>query len=378
MEKTSTFAAPTPPEPSAADSWLTIDLDALAANYRTLRQVAKGARTAGVIKADGYGLGAVPVGRRLAREGCDLFFVAHLGEALRLRREGGGAIDRAEVAVLNGIPPGQEGLAVEHRIQPVLNTPEAVEAWLDAIKDRTDPPRAFLQVETGMNRLGLDAEGLARISNRLPQLPLAAVMSHLACADTPDAPMNDRQRERFAALAADLPEAPRSLASSAAILSNPKTHFDLVRPGIGLYGANPFADRPNPMAPVVTLEARILQTRRIDRGEAVGYGATYVAEGPRRVATLSVGYADGYKRAAGGRATASIAGIALPVIGRVSMDLITVDVTQAPEEMSQTGDRITLLGGEQDADALGKAAGTLGYEILTSLGQRYARQYKGG
>ncbi len=379
-------ASPVPtPDPALAGpgAWLTIDLDAIAANYGLLKQAARGARTAGVIKADGYGLGAVAVARRLARESCDLFFVAHLSEALTLRRDGGPLLERAEIAVLNGVPPGSERLAIGQRIIPVLSAPEAVVAWADVTggPGGSQAP-AFVQIETGMNRLGLTADDVSAVRGRIESLALAGIMSHLACADDPDHPLNARQIARFRDLASGLPPAPWSLANTAAALSQPDTLFDLVRPGIGLYGANPFSKRPNPLMPVVELHARILQTRRIDKGQTVGYGATYEATGPGRLATLSVGYADGFLRAGGGRGMAYVptskGPVAAPVVGRISMDLVSVDVTAAPEEATRVGDTVMLIGGPADVDTVGRAAGTLGYEILTSLGQRYARTYLGG
>ncbi|MGF1455407.1 MAG: alanine racemase [Alphaproteobacteria bacterium] len=372
------------PDPALAGpgAWLTIDLDAVAANYRLMKDAARGARTAGVVKADGYGLGAVPVARRLAREGCDLFFVAHLSEALTLRRDGGALLEGCAIAVLNGVPPGCEGLAIGQKIIPVLNAPEAVIAWAEAAAGPAGPHApAFVQIETGMNRLGLTGEDVAAVRGRIESLSLAGILSHFACADDPDHPLNAVQTDRFRSMAGTLPSAPWSLANSAATLSRPDALFDLVRPGIGLYGANPFAERPNPLRPTVELTARILQTRRIDKGDAVGYGATYVAEGPRRLATLAIGYADGYVRAGSGRNAAYVrtpqGPVAAPVLGRISMDLVTVDVTDAPEGLSRVGDSVIVIGGPADVDTVGRAAGTLGYEILTSLGHRYARTYLG-
>ncbi len=364
-----------------AGAWLTIDLDAVAANYRHVRSACGGARTAGVVKADGYGIGAVRVARRLAREGCDLFFVAHFAEALALRDRGGAGVDRAEVAVLNGVPPGCEAQALRTRIAPVLNGPDDVTAWHGAVAGRTDAPGAYLQIETGMNRLGLDGAGLEAVRPAIEATPLAGIMSHFACADDPNHPMNARQLDRFTALAQSLPAAPLSLANSAGALGQPPARFDMVRPGIALYGGNPFAARANPLTPVVRLTARVLQCRWIDAGAHVGYAAAYTAQSRRRVATLSAGYADGYLRAAGGNAAALVetagGSVQVPLIGRISMDLITIDVTDVPADSVKTGTMVTLIGGAVDVDAVGEAAGTFGYEILTSLGPRYARTYLG-
>ncbi len=359
-----------------ASTVLTVDLDAVARNFRALREISRPARVACVVKADAYGLGAVPVVSRLAREGCDFFYVGHLEEALRLRESCGEPLRGVVLAVLNGLVPGAERVYADHAVTPVLNTLDEVARWRQTAPGHP----AILHVDTGMNRLGLDgpsldqAAGDARV---LADLPLLAVISHLACADTPAHPQNAQQLARFRAALARLPAASASLANSGGTLSGRAYHFDAVRPGIALYGGNPFDGAANPMAPTVRLSARILQVRRIDKPEAVGYGATALAQGPRRLATIAAGYADGLPRSLSGRGAAYWRGVRLAILGRVSMDLITLDVTDAPEEAIVPGTIVDVIGPDQSVDALAGAAGTLGYELLTALGARYARRYIG-
>lgn len=370
--------SPSAAMPDASGGRLTIDLEAIAANYRQMKSAAGLARTSAVIKADGYGLGALHVAMRLVAEGCDLFFVAHLNEALALRDAASPVLDRCEIAVFNGPPPGTEAIFAERKIVPVLNSLADIERWVSLCRERGTRLPAYIHVDTGMNRLGLSpAEvGEYAASNALRNaFQLEAVMSHLACADDPDHPMNVDQLTRFREHLTHFGGARASLANSAATLTGRPYLFDMVRPGIGLYGGNPFADKENPMRRTVTLQGRVLQVRRIDKGEAVGYGATYRTDSPRRLATVSAGYADGYFRVLGNKARASIAGVSLPVVGRVSMDLITLDVTQAPEGAVEPGGYVELIGQDVTIDELGTAAGSFAYEVLTSLGHRYARHY---
>ena len=237
----------------------------------------------------------------------------------------------------------------------------------------------MLHLDTGMARLGLppaELDMLAGDPSRLAGIELALIMTHLACADEPDQTMSRRQRDDFAAALARLPRAPASLSASSGIFLGPDFLFDMVRPGVCLYGVNPRPGQPNPLRPVVRLQAKILQIRDVDTPQTVGYGATHRFAGPARLATLAAGYADGYLRSLSGRGTAHIGEVAVPVVGRVSMDLITVDVTRVPE--ARLGDMVDLIGPHHDIDALAEEAGTIGYEILTSLGRRYRRHYSGG
>jgi len=345
---------------------LTIDLAAIAANWRSLRDRAAPGAVAGVVKADAYGLGAGPVGAALRAAGCRHFFVAHPEEGIALRAALGPDVF---IAVLDGFAPGEDAAAA---LVPVLNGLPDIAAW--AGRGRA----AILQVDTGMARLGLDAAEVERVAadpELLGGIDLRFVMTHLACADEPGHPLNGEQAARFAAIRARLPPLPTSLANSAGLFLGPGFASDLARPGCALYGLNPTPAAPNPMRPVVTLTAPVLQLRDISAGATVGYGAGWRATRPSRIATVAAGYADGYLRALSGRSFGMVAGQAVPLVGRVSMDLITFDVTDAPP--LAPGDAITLIGGQASPDALAASAGTIGYEILTSLGARYARRYIG-
>ncbi len=363
-------------EAAAAASLLRIDLDAVAANYQLLSRRLGTAACGAAVKADAYGIGASRVARRLVRAGCRVFFVATLDEAVALRAD---VPDTGvDIAVLCGVLPGTEPVLAEHRLIPVINDPGQIARWRRAGERAGVPLDAMLHVDTGMNRLGLSPRETDRLAGA-PEL-LAGVnwrylVSHLACADDPDDPENTIQLDRIRAVRARLPAMPVSLANSAGILLGPDWHFDLVRPGIALYGGAPQPGRENPMHRVVALLGRVLQVRDIEPGMRVGYGGDYRACAPGRIATVAAGYADGYLRSSAGRARVHLGRIALPVVGRVSMDLITVDVTEAPEAAVFPGALVELLGGRNTVDDAAAAAGTIAYEILTSLGRRYHREY---
>ena len=350
---------------------LTVDLGAIAANWRLLRDRHGGA-VAGVVKADAYGLGAARIGPALRDAGCRHFFVAQLAEGLALREAVGPG---PTIAVLNGFAPGADGDAA---LLPVLNGLPDVDAHAAAARRSGRAAPAILHLDTGMSRLGLDAREQAAVAadrSRLDGLDLRWLMTHLACADEPDHPLNAAQTARFAAVCARLPPGvPRSVANSSGMFLGPAFASDLARPGCALYGVNPTPGRSNPMRQVVRLEAPVLQVREIAAGDTVGYGASWTAGRTSRVATVAAGYADGYLRALSGRASGTIAGRPVPLIGRVSMDLIAFDVTDAP--CLAPGDSITLIGPDGLApDDLAARAGTIGYEILTGLGNRYRREY---
>ncbi len=349
---------------------LVVDLDAIAANYRALREAAAPAECAAVVKADGYGLGAEPIVRRLAGEGCRRFFVATLDEARRLRAAAG----RAELYVLDGVLGDEADAFASAGARPVLNSLEQIARW-------GGRGAALLHIDTGMGRLGLssaEVERLARDSALLAGVHVELVLTHLACADEPGHALNPLQLERFEALRRRLPTAPTSIGNSAAIFLGPEYRGDVVRPGIALYGGSPFAmDVPNPVLPVVRLEAKILQIRTIDDGQTVGYGATYGAQPPARLAVLGVGYADGYPRCLGNRGVAAVGGVRVPVVGRVSMDLVCIDVSSLPPSAVRVGDWAELIGATISVDEVAAAAGTISYEILTRLGSRLAREYVG-
>lgn len=374
-------APPRGPLPPAATGLLTIDLAALKHNYRHMAGLAAAAECAAVVKADGYGLGAAPVAEALAAAGCRTFFVATIEEARRLRQ----ALVGAVIYVLDGLFPETAAIFAEAALRPVLGSLAEIGEWAAFCRARAVRLPAAIHIDTGMNRLGLpasEAEALADDGAPLRAFEVALVMSHLACADTPDHPKNAEQRAAFDALRARLPKAPASLANSAGVLLGAAYHYDMVRPGIGLYGGNPRAAGPNPMRPVAGLEARIAQIRLAQAGESVGYGAARTLAGPTKIATLSVGYADGFMRLLGSSdtragAVAYVGDHAAPVLGRVSMDLITIDVTDVPDALLGRGAPVELIGGHVTVDDLAAVAGTIGYEILTSLGRRYERRYVG-
>jgi len=358
----------------SSGSVLTIDLDALAANWRRLAAEAQDAECAAVVKADAYGLGIAQAAPALWRAGARTFFVAHLDEGIAVRR----VLPEARVVVLNGAQPGAEPEFAAHDLMPCLNHLGAVYAWA-AFCAEAAPHPAVLHLDTGMSRLGLppdEVDILAHDPGRLEPIPLALAMSHLSRAEERD-PMNAAQRSEFGRTLAKLPRMPASLCNSAGIFLGPDYHFEMVRPGSALYGVNPTPGRANPMRDVVRLDGMILQVRTIDTPRAVGYGATFQATRPTKIATVAVGYADGYLRSLGNRGSGYIGDVRVPVVGRVSMDLITLDVTRAPEALAQPGRTVELLGPRHGVDALGEEAGTIGYEILTSLGRRYHRRYFG-
>lgn len=353
-----------------------IDLGAIAANFRHLRAL-HGAPIAGVVKADAYGLSAAHVAPVLVREGAAMLFTAGFDEAAALAAP----VTPAETsrAVLDGLSPGTEAAFVEAGLLPVLNDLGQLQRW-SAMSRRLDRRLAcLLHLDTGMGRLGLDAGETARLvadPAALAALDVRFVMTHLACADTPRDPLNEWQRARFAAACAALPPMPRSLANSSGIFLGERYRSDLARPGAATYGINPTPGSANPMRPVVTLHARILQVRTIAPGDSVGYGATFVARRPTRIATAAIGYADGFPRSLSARAMATLDGTEFPLVGRVSMDLTTFDVTDLPEGAAVPGGWVTLMDAANDADALGARANTIGYEILTGLSRRAHRIWR--
>jgi alanine racemase len=351
---------------------LLIDLDAIAANYARLRAEAGGCRVAAVVKADAYGLGAERVAARLWAAGCADFFVARLAEGLALRRH----LPKARIVVLEGPVPCEVADFVAAALVPTLNTPGQVELWGDAGRRLERPLPAALHLDTGMCRLGISATEAAGLdADRLRAIDVALVMSHLACAEETANPMNPLQAARFSEMSRRLPAAPRSLANSSGIFLGPAYHFDLLRPGAALYGINPTPGRPNPMQPVVRIRAPVLQVHRLDAPGTVGYGAAHATSSGSRIATVGVGYADGYMRAAGTGGVAVIAGREVPIVGRISMDLMTLDVTALGEHEVETGTPVDLLAGPGGIDRVAEVAGTIGYELLTRLGQRLRRVY---
>jgi alanine racemase len=365
------------PTSQTAGAVLTIDLAAIVANWRQLQARVGSADCAAVVKADAYGLGAAQVAPALAAAGCRQFFVAHLDEAIALKPLLPAA---ATVSVLHGPTPGSEAEFVARGVRPVLNSRPQIDAWRRLAQRLDRELDAIVQVDTGMARLGLDAaelQGLASDAQSLVGIRVACVMSHLACAEQPAHPANAAQRERFVTARRLLPAAPASLANSSGVFLGPDYHFNLVRPGAALYGIAPVQGSPNPMRPVVRLEGRVIQTRDIGAGTAVGYGEGWRSERPTRIATVSVGYADGWLRSLGNRGLAWFGDVALPIVGRVSMDTVTLDAGALPDGALAQGSLVELIGEHQGVDAVAEAADTIGYEILAGLGSRYARSYVG-
>jgi alanine racemase len=359
-----------------SQSVLTIDLGAIAQNYRDLRLThLKNGACAAVVKADAYGLGAKRVAPVLQRAGCHAFYVANLNEAIAVR----GALardDLTEVYVLAGLFANEVAEYRHRDIVPVLNDLGQIELWSRQARQSEAALPAIVHFDTGMSRLGLSAEEAGRLAaepERLAGLKIHYWMSHLACADEPSHPLNREQLLRLKAVTARLPQAPVSFANSSGIFLGPEYQLDQSRPGCALYGINPVPGQPNPMRQVARLNAKVLQIRTIDHPQTVGYGATHRAARPTRVATIAAGYADGWLRSLSNRGFAVVSGAKVPFIGRVSMDLITIDATFLPD--LKPGDPVELMGDQLTADHVADLAGTIGYEVLTRLGTRFHRRY---
>ncbi len=341
---------------------LTIDLGAIVENWRALdAKTAKTVETGAVVKADAYGLGVAPVGRALQNAGVKTFFVALAAEGVALRQAIGPA---SRIFIFSGYMRGDESAFNEFDLTPLLNSADHAARFLEA-----RPGEACgLQLDSGMNRLGMEADELTSVMAQISALNPTLIMSHLACADEPDHSQNAAQLTTFNAMTVSLPESRRSFSATGGILLGPAYHMDITRPGIGLYGGDPFAGA----RPVVTLSLPIIQTRYVEVGESVGYGATWIAKRRSVIATVTGGYADGLIRAIGPNASLYAGDVACPIVGRVSMDLITVDVT----DLANVPTSLDILNAKQTVDVLAETAGTIGYEILTSLGNRYQRVYK--
>jgi alanine racemase len=362
-----------------AGALLNIDLRALQNNWKKLAAQAPTAQCAAAVKADCYGIGLAEPARALAAVGCETFFVALPDEGAQVRK----VLPDVDIYVLAGLMPGQAAYYRDHKLQPVLATPTQVQDWRNFCMLNECKLPAGLHIETGINRLGLTEQqtrDLAEQHATLRAFKLTLVMSHLACGDTPGDSKNDEQRLKFDQLRTLLPDAPASLANSPGSFLGPDFAYDIIRPGIALYGGNPFGDRANPMDAVAHLYAPLLQVRDICAGESVGYGASWMAKRESRIGVLGVGYRDGIPRALSspandGPACVFIAGHYAPIIGRVSMDMITVDLTDVPPEFANEGQRVELMGTNVTVDDVARWSGTVPYEILTRLGSRYARLY---
>ncbi|MGH6888057.1 MAG: alanine racemase [Rhizomicrobium sp.] len=353
---------------------LTICVSAVVENYRLCRSLA-GVEAAAVVKADAYGLGMEPVASALAAAGCPIFFVARIEEGIALRAR----LPKARIFVLDGASEETARALIAHRLIPVLNSLGETDAWSKAASARRTSLDAAVHVDTGMNRLGLPPAELSVLASeatqRLAGLDLVLVMSHLACSDDPASAMNAIQLARFRAALATLPPAAASLSASGGVLLGKDYAFDLVRPGIALFGGNPRRNPPNPFTTVARLAGRILQLRRVDKWESVGYGATFRTERPTTLATVGLGYADGLMRAIANRGAGAIGGVRAPIVGRVSMDLVSLDVTDIPS--AAVGSEVEFLGDTISLEDMAAAAGTANYEILTRLGSRFPRVHTG-
>ncbi len=364
-------------DPLLAGSYLTIDLSALRSNYAFLASQSETADCAAVVKADAYGLGIAEVSDTLVMAGCTKFFVALPQEAIDLRKHH----PEIEIYVLGGLFEGCENIYIAERLTPVLNTLNEIKIWSRQTRENGPLP-ALLHIDSGITRLGLrepDIQTLSQNPSWLDGLEIRYLVSHLACADIPEHPQNQQQLQCFKQLIQMLPDGlkslPLSFANSSGIFLGAEYHHDLLRPGIALYGGNPTPGKPNPMKPVIHLQGKILQVHDVDSKNTVGYGATYRSSAKARIATVSVGYADGYFRCLGNQAEAAINKKKVPVVGRVSMDMISVDVTNIKPEDCERGSLVSLIGGAIELDEIAGKAGTISYELLTALGHRCHRRY---
>lgn len=359
-----------------ASGYLTIDLAALARNYEKLAAALAPARAAAVVKADAYGLGADRIAPRLYAHGCRDFFVAQFVEALHLRPL---LAADARIFVLNGLQPGNEAACAREGIVPVVNSLDQWRQWAGAAKVLGRRLPAVLQFDTGMSRLGLtpqDRKALAGLLAAEGGIDVLFAMSHLASADEPDSDQNGDQLAEMSRIAKEFPGLDLSFANSGGIFLGPTYHGRLARPGIALYGGAPTAGRQNPMEPVVSLDVAVVQTRTVPAGARVGYSGTHVTTGETHLATIAAGYADGLPRSLSGRGAVYCDGLRLPIVGRVSMDSITIDISALPEGRLTLGSRVEVLGPHQTLEDVARDAGTISYEILTGLGHRYHRQYR--
>jgi len=368
------------PPAAEAGGVLTIDLGAIEANWKKLRGMAIPTECAAVVKADAYGCGIEPVTALLYHAGCTTYFVADLSEGKRVRRIAPDAI----VYILGGLPPGTASVFAEHALRPVIGSSAELAEWDSFVSASNWQGGIALHVDTGMNRLGVTIEEATALAPRIKSENhgIMLLMSHFVASEIHEHPRNNEQMLAFREIRSLYRGVPASISNSSGIFLGSSAHLDLVRPGVALYGVNPTPGKLNPMRPVVQLEARIILTREIAFGDTVGYDANWTARRPSRIAIIAVGYADGYFRMASGTdqkagGTTLVAGRRCPIVGRISMDLIAIDVTDLPGSAVRRGDFVTLIGEGFDVDALAEQFDTNGYEVLTSMGRRYARIYKG-
>ncbi|TXI04253.1 MAG: alanine racemase [Rhizobium sp.] len=361
---------------SGACGHLTIDLAALCRNYDKLSRLVAPARAAAVVKADSYGLGASQVSKALYGRGCRHFFVAHFVEALRLRPQ---LPDNAAIFVLNGLLPGNEAACAENGIVPVINSLDQLRQWSALARSFQRRLPAVLQFDTGMSRLGIPPEDRTAVAAHLEtsdDIDILFIMSHLASADEAGSGQNADQLAEMRRVAAEFPSYDISFANSGGIFLGEDFHGVLARPGIALYGGAPTGGVANPMEAVVRLDVAVVQTRTVAEGARVGYGGVHVTKGPTRLATIAAGYADGLPRSLSDRGAVYYTGVRLPIVGRVSMDSTTIDISALPEGTLSFGSMVEILGDHQTVEDLARDAGLISYEILTSLGHRYHRQYR--
>jgi alanine racemase len=361
--------------PAATAAQLTVRLTSLAGNYRESLRRSAPAAVAPVVKANAYGMGLAPVAHALVSAGADTLFVARLEEGIAVRE----LLPRARIFIMDGIARDAAPALLNHNLTPVLNSLPEISDWSAVARRERRDLDAALHVDTGMNRSGLSHENLSQLvadtRHSLAGINLVLVMSHLARADEPDREMNWIQLARFRAALALLPSAPASLSASAGIELGRDYLFDLVRPGLAIYGGNPIASRINPYRTVAVLTGRVLQIRAVKAGETVGYGATFVAPKDSVLATVGAGYADGLMRSIAQRGRAAIGGYYVPYAGRISMDLCVVDVTNVPESAALRGAEVEFIGDTVTLEEVAEAAGTITHEILASIGPRVHRHY---
>lgn len=358
---------------------LILDMAALRHNYHLCQEKAGGHCEVGAaVKADAYGVGVAEAAPVLYEAGCRSFFVATLDEGLALRKILPDPDTR--IAVLNGLQPDCEEIFDFQGLTPVLNALEEIERW-HRYSIRTRPYlKCIIHIDTGMARLGLPEDEqkilMERAARYAKALDIEYIMSHFACADEQGHPLNEAQFEHFQNVTDSFPFSKKSLSNSSGLFRDARYHFDLARPGMCLYGLNPLPEEQNPMKPVARLDVPLLQIRTVQSGQSAGYGASWTAEKETRLATVQLGYADGFLRSFSSRGTVYWQNIPCPIIGRVSMDLTIISLENIPDAlMPKPGDFLEVLGVNQSADDIAQAAGTIGYEILTSLGKRYHRSY---
>jgi alanine racemase len=382
MARAKRVIQPVPPSPAVLETGgtLTIDLAAVESNWRTLAHELLTVECTAVVKANAYGLGIEQVTTKLAAAGCKTFFVADLAEARTVRS----CARDATIYVLDGFTPDWGPGLIEINARPVINSTTELAEWDAFVSARAWQGGAALHVDTGMHRLGITPDEAAALAPRAQteNHGIALLLSHLACAENPDHPLNTSQIQLFRDLHMLYSGVPASLVNSSGIFLGRAAHFDLGRPGAALYGVNPTPGRANPMQNVVELTGRILQLRSVARDETVGYGATWTAKRPSRIAIVALGYADGLIRAGSGTderpgGNAIVAGKRCPIAGRISMDLVCIDITDLPDGAVHRGDTATLIGADITVDDVAAAAGTIGYEILTRLGPRCHLVYRG-